>query len=402
MANFFSRLFGAPEKRALDSDELLRIFGAIPTTAAGIAVNAETALRSPTVLAAVKAISETSGMLPIAVRRRKGTGWEKVTNHPASNLLNRFSSPWCSSEQLRTQLAVDALLHRGGGFAQVIRVRGEPKELHRLHPNAVAVKVNDDGSPSYEVANAGGGTTALPWRDVIHLQAPGSTVDRSMCPTVLARDAIALDILLTEHEAKIFSGGGLPRLFLSPESGDITPEALAKAMAFVAKQMSKNIGEPVMLPASFKDSVKSFGLVEMAFAELRRLSVEDVARTYRTPLMIVGDLSRATYSNGETMGRQFLQLCLLPWLESWESGLTRALIDPADREDVELEFVVEDLLRGDTAARFTAYRNATGGAWMAPNEARELEGRQPVPGGDELIRQAGQSDAAGTPKPEEP
>lgn len=403
--SLLDRLFRRTEKRALTFEDLAPIFGIIPT-AAGIAVTAETALRSPTVLAAVKVISETSGMLPIAVRRRKGANWEKVTDHPASRVLNQFANPWTSSEQLRTQLTADALLHRNGAFAQVVRVRGEPRELHRLDPRSVTVKIDETtGEPNYEVARAAGDKLMLRWQDVIHLQAPGSTVERSMCPTVLAREAIALDLVLANHEAKTFANGGLPRIVLSPE-GSITPEALKNAIEFMTRQATgDNIGKPIVTPASMREAFQSFGLQSMQFLELRRLAIEEIARAYNVPQTVIGDLSRGTFSNTEQQARAFLQK-LLPWLEAWESALTRALIPAQERETVELEFIVEDLLRGDTAARSAAYRQAAGGAWLTRNEVRELEGRPPLPEGETLLTQAGQTDADPKPKkpddPEEP
>lgn len=398
--NLLNRLFGRTEKRALTFEDLAPIFGLIPT-ASGIAVTAETALRSPTVLAAVKVISETAGMLPIAVRRRIGMSWEKITDHPASRLLNGFGNPWTSSEQLRTQLTADALLHRNGAFAQVVRVRGEPRELHRLDPRAVTLKIDEvTGEPSYEVARAAGDKLTLGWRDIIHLQAPGSTFERSMCPTILAKDAIALDLVLANHEAKTFANGGLPRIVLSPE-GQVTPEAIGNAIKFFTQQATgDNLGKPVVMPASFKEAFQSFGLQQMQFLELRRLAIEEIARAYNVPQTVIGDLSRGTYSNTEQQARAFLQK-LLPWLEAWESALTRALIPAADRETIELEFIVEDLLRGDTAARSAAYRQAAGGAWLTRNEIRELEGRPPLPEGETLLTQAGQTDAA-DPKPKKP
>ena len=55
---------------------------------------------------------------------------------------------------------------------------------------------------------------------------------------------------------------------------------------------------------------------------------------------------------------------------------------------------MDGLARGDMASRFDAYSKATGTAWLTPNEVRAIQHRPPVPGGDELVRQAGQSGAA--------
>lgn len=402
--NFLQRMFRPAEQRstlANPSPEVVAIFNQLATgylsgSIEGLSENPSSALGSPTVAAAVKAIAETAGMLPFAVRRRAGTGWEKVTDHPASKVLNGFANPWTSSEALRTQLTIDALLNPAGGFAYVVRVNGEVRELQRLKHSVVTVEYDDaTAEPRYLVSLAAGGQRVVPWSDMIHLTAPGSTPERSMCPASLARNSIAIDMALISHERAVFEqGGGLPRIFVSSE-GVLTEDALKNALKFLAAQINTKNGQPVIIPGAFKEAVKSFALGDQQFLELRRLSIEDIAREFRTPLTVIGDLTRGTYSNTEQMGQQFLQLCLLPWLEQWESAATRCLIPPDERENVELEIIVEDLLRADIAARSNAYRLAVGGSWRTPNEARELEGLPPVDGGDKLILQAGQSQNAG-------
>jgi phage portal protein BeeE len=81
---------------------------------------------------------------------------------------------------------------------------------------------------------------------------------------------------------------------------------------------------------------------------------------------------------------------VLPWLDAWQSTLERVLLTPEERGSLFVEFKIDDLLRGDHAARFAAYRNAVGGSWLTPNEARALENRSPIEGGENLILQAGQ------------
>ncbi|HEY4200055.1 MAG TPA: phage portal protein [Devosiaceae bacterium] len=398
--NFLSRLFGAPEQRsttlASPSPDLLALFGAVATSA-GIVVNADTAMRSPTALAAIRAISETAGMLPIAVRTKTGDGWRKVSDHPAAKVLNGFCNPWTSSEQLRTQLTIDAILHRNGGLAQVVRVNGEIRELHRIWPSAVTIETTATGEPLYKLSLAAGGTQTLRYSDVIHVTVPGWSIDRPICLIDLAKEAIALDLLMIGQQSKTFANGGLPRIILSPESDTITVDAIKNALAFLHKQAVANTGEPIVLPATFKEAFRTIGFGEMQFLELRRLVIEDIARALRVPATIIGDLTKGTYSNTEQMGRQFLQLCLLPWLEMWESALTRCLVVPEDRATVELEFITEDLLRGDFATRMAGYRSAGGGAHLTVNEIRALDGYPPHPDGNGLMKQAGQTDAPGKP-----
>ena len=358
----------------------------------GLSIGPETAMRSPTFAAAARAIAETAGMLPVKVRRRDGTTITVLgAEHPAAKLLSGFANPWTECTTLRTQLTLDAILNRNGGFAKVIRLSGRPVELHRLPPGSTAPEWDQaTGEPQYRYSRPSGGQEVLSWSDVLHVTMPGWAFDRQWSPLSLAHDAVALDILLATHQAKVFAKGGLPRIVLSPD-GVVGPEAIKNAIAFFLKQASgEELGRPIVLPAAFKESFRSFGLKDMEFAELRQFATEQIARSMRMPPTVIGDLTKGTYANTEQQNRQFLQLCLLPWLEVWEAALTRVLIPPAERDSTEVEFVVEDLLRADTQTRFAAYREATGGAWLERNEARELEGRGPLPDGKGLLNQAGQ------------
>lgn len=390
--SFLDRLLGRPQPSAAYSPEDWAALFAQTPTASGINVNATSALRSPTVLAATRAISETVGMMAVAVRKRDGDGWKKTEDHPAAPLVNHFASDWTSATELRTQLQMDAMLH-GAGFAQVLRTGGKPKAIHRFKPGTVTVELDEvTGQPWYVVQRVNADPARLSYRDVLHVQTPGSTCDRPMALVTLAKEAIGLDIVMARHQARTFASGGLPRIILSPE-GDITPDALKNALKFFGEQAKRNDGEPIILPSAFRQAFKSFGLADMSFLELRRLVIEDIARAMRVPAQLIGDLTKSSYNNVESQSRNFLMYSLLPWLESWESAYTRALIDPKDRKDTEIEFVTRDLLRGDFATQTKAYREAGGGAYLTRNEIRELEGRTPHPDGDGLLNQAGQTDA---------
>jgi len=391
----FSRRQPEPEKRALTYDDFpMELLS--PATSAGINVSPELALRSPTVLAAVRAIYETVGTLPIVVRSKTGEVWERDRDHPAAKILSGFANEYTVCTDLRMQLQLDMLLH-GAGFAQVVRVRGEVKELIRLNPRAVSVEYDEDsGEPRYRVS-LHRQSVILPWQEVLHIGTPGSAPDRRMCLIDLCRESIALDILLARHVSKTFKDGGLPRIILSPSGGDFDakngPTILANALKFLKEQLDAEGSDPILLPSNFSESFKSFGFREMQVAELRRLIIEDIARGLRVPAPIVGDTTKSTYNNVSTLSQNFLMYSLLPHLEVWEAALTRALLKPEERDRVEVEFETRDLLRGDFAAQATAYRTATGGAWLTVNEVRELEGRPPHPDGDKLILQAGQADA---------
>jgi HK97 family phage portal protein len=372
--------------------ELAAIFG-VQATASGAAVTAETALRSPTTLACVRVISETIGALPIHLYER-GTdnSRKRVTDHPTAKLLAGDWAPWASGADTRTTLQLDALLH-GYGYGQIIRAGGRPKEVYRLDPRSTAIDWS--GSEPFIKTGAKGQERRLDWRDAIVIATPGSAPGRQMCLLNCAREAIGVDLVMNEHQARLFSNGAKPSGVLKLGKKPLSPEAKLALQASWQALMGGaiNSGKTVLLEDEMDWKQIAFSSVDSQFLELRRFVTGEIAKSFKVPPVLVGDLERAVWKNVEELGRQFLQMTLLPWLETWEGTLTRALLTPQERETMFLEFAVDDLMRADLVARFTAYRQAAGGAWLTPNEVRALENRPPIDGGDELILQAGQGGA---------
>lgn len=375
------------------SAELFALFGAA-RVAAGKSVTSTTALRSAATCAAVRVISECAGGLPIHIFRR-GTDnkKERDTDHTAAAILSSNANPWTSSTQLRTALQVDALLHDNGGFAKVVRAGGKVKELHRLDPAAVTVEYADDGEPSYRVRLKGGGEWVLPYTDVVHIQTPGAAPGRPFCLIDAAREAIGVDLVMSEYQGLLFGNGARPSgiLRVKKKLNEKAVESLKKSWA-AAHGGSKGGGTAVLEDDTEWQAI-ALNLVDAQFVELRRLAIEEIARIFQVPLTLIGDLNRAVWRNVGELSQQFLTFGLSPWLEVWQSALERVLFTPEERKQYFLEFVTDDLIRTDLAARFTAYQAAVGGPWLVPNEVRAYDNLGPVDGGDALIRQAGQTDA---------
>jgi HK97 family phage portal protein len=379
------------EKRALDELSGFALVAHQPT-AAGQSVTPETALQSPTALAAVRAIAETVGVLPVHLFTRESDGSrERDRNHPAAQLIGGFANDWTSTSELRTQLTTDAILHRHGGFAQVVRVRGRVAELHRLAPRSVTIELKDDGEPTYKVSSQSGGTRVLAHNEVLHVAAPGWCADRPMGLIDLCREAIGIDIAMARHQGNFFNKGGRPSGVLSLTK-TLRPEAIDRLRdAWNKAHGGQNSGGTAVLEEGVTFSQISSSFVDSQFLELRVFVVQEIARALRVPAPFVNDLTKMTFNNAEFQGRIFLTYCLLPWLKQWQGALTKTLLTPDERKSTFLEFQTADLLRGDLAGRSKALREATGGAIMTRNEARQLENLPPVDGADDLLMQAGQT-----------
>jgi HK97 family phage portal protein len=127
--------------------------------------------------------------------------------------------------------------------------------------------------------------------------------------------------------------------------------------------------------------------VDAQYLELRRFQLEEIARVWRIPPVLLGSLERATFSNVEELGAQFLTFTVLPILRIWQDALRLTLLTPEERRaGLYIEFLVDDLARADLAARFTAYSQAVSAGIYSPNEIRAMENRGPYAGGEVYTR----------------
>jgi HK97 family phage portal protein len=382
---------------------LAELFGARPT-AAGVSVTAANALKSPTAFACTRAISETMGGLPLHLYRRTAEGRERVTDHPAAKLLGGDWAPWESGVSTRTQLQVDAILH-GAGYGLVLRAGERPKEIHRLDPTATTCDTSGT-EPRFKV-KLKDGERVYDWRDVVVIRTPGGSAARPLCIIDLAREAIGVDLVMAEHQARLFANGAKPSGLLKYAGPKLSDEVFKRLKASWEALYSggDNAGKTAILEGGWSFDQMAFTSVDAQFLELRKLAATEIGKAFRVPGTLVGDLDRGTWRNIEELNRQFVTMCLLPWGEVWTNALARTLLTPAERDDLYIELIPDDLMRGDIAARFTAYRQAAGGSWLTPNEVRRRENLPAIDGGDELIKQAGQGpggDPDAEPTPGDP
>lgn len=380
---------------------LAALFGGGGPTAAGVTIGPSSALQSPVTLAACRAIFETCAQLPLHMYERGADGSrERVTDHPAVSVLSGQWSPWCGNFEGRSAVGLDALLH-GAAYGEVI-AGGNKREIHRLDP--AATSVDWSGSEPVVKTTANGVERRIPWDKVLRIATPGSAPGRPLCLIHLAKEAIALDIAMSHHQARIMSAGARPSGLLTMGQGKLSPERIKELRESFSQMYAggSNAGRTAVLEDGWKFEPLQFSSVDLEFMAQRRFVILEVSRAFRVPPTLLADLERGTWNNTEQLATQFVTFGLLPWLQVWEEALTRVLIPVADRGRYFIEFQIADLLRADLVARFGALRQSVGGAWMTRNEARKIENLPPVEGGDELLLQAGQGASADEPPTDQP
>ncbi|MFN3362832.1 MAG: phage portal protein [Allorhizobium sp.] len=348
--------------------------------ASGIRVTPESAMRCTAVSCAVRRITETLGTLPIHVYRRSQDGSrQRAPDHPVYRLVNGRVSSWRSSSELVELMTADALLH-GAGFAVIVR-NGEdlPRGLDYLPAPAVTVEENAaTGDPIYRVRLQSGSQRTYPASDILHLRSPlGSVIHQG-------REAIGLALVLERAAAHLFKNGARPGGVVEhPAKLDATSfDNLLTA--FRTAFSGEGTGLPAVLDhgATYKNITLSS--TDAQFIEHRKFALQEIARIFCMPLVLLQDYDRATWSNSEEMGRQFLTYTLAPWIRRWEDEIHLKLFSEADQAGFYAEFLIDELLRGDVEKRTKAYAVQIAARMLSPNEARAMENRAPYAGGDKF------------------
>ena len=365
---------------------LMELFGAAPAVS-GISISAAVAMTCAPVRAAVEAISEALGCLPMHLYERgEGGARDRATDHPAYVLINSDANPWTSAGTLREQLTRDALLH-GNGFAFINRDgTGIPRELNRLKPEAVTVEQDTTtGEPIYKfAANTGNGQRNLHRRDVLHIPAPSLDGLKGASPVQQCREAIGLALVMERHAARLFARGARPAGILKFPTKLGADSAKRIIAGWMAAHGGDKSGGVALLEEGADWQALTLNSVDSQFLEMRAFAVSEIARVFRVPPVLLMDYSRQTWANAETGGQQFLTYTLDRWLRVWADEVRLKLINPDDRATIYPEFLTDALLRSNFAERATAYGQYRSMGALTANEVRAGMNLPPLPGGDVL------------------
>ena len=350
-------------------------------------VSPDSALRLASVYACVRVLSETMASLPLVVyQRRADGGKDKITDHWLYRLLanrpNRFQNPFEWREMLQGHLAL-----RGNAYNQIItNAKGEVVELMPLHPDRIRLELLPSGEYRYRFTDRFGTESILPRGEVWHLRGLSSDGLLGMSPIELARESLGMALAAQDYGARFFAndakptGGWIefPGSFKDSEAKKVFRESYQQA------QSGANRGKVLVLENGMKFHEVGVTNKDAQFLELRKFQITDVARLFRVPPHMIGDLDRATFSNIEQQSLEFVMHTMTPWAERWEASIESELLLEGD--DIEVEFDFANLMRGDAASRASYYQSGIQNGWLTRNEARIAENLNPLEGLDEPLR----------------
>jgi HK97 family phage portal protein len=349
------------------------------STAADISVSPDRALRCAPVFAGVRVRCEVLASLPaILYERRADQGKDRATDHPLFRLIHDRPNPWTSTPEFVAQMEQDTITH-GAGYALANRSGDKIVELIRLAPGSVTEACDQNTlEPGYKVTLKNGGQRTYRWQDILHVPALGGMSAIKQC-----RDAIGLCAAMERHAGQIFGNGARPSGVLKTKGRLTDPRFEQLKRSWNSAHSGENSGKTAILEDGTEFQPLTFNSVDLQFQELRAFQVIEIARALAVPPTLIFDFSRATWANAESMSLAFLTYTILPRVKIWQGAMSR-LLSAEDQKKFFPEFMVDELVKAEIAARFEAYAKAITNGILNPNEVRSMENRAPYAGGDEF------------------
>ena len=356
-------------------------------TTSGKPVNERTAMQTTAVYACVRILAEAVASLPLHVYEYQDDGGKKlVHDHPLYYLLHDEPNPEMTSFVFRETL-MSHLLIWGNAYAQIIRDgAGRVLGLYPLLPDKMDVQRDDRGNIYYVYSRNSDenpmfkeyGDIRLKAEDVFHIPGLGFDGLIGYSPIAMAKNAVGMTLACEEYGASFFANGANPGGVLEHPGVLKDPSKVRESWNSVYRGVN-NAHKIAVLEEGMKYQQIGIPPEEAQYLETRKFQINEIARLYRIPPHMVGDLDKSSFSNIEQQSLEFVKYTLDPWVIRWEQSLQRSLLLPGEKGKYFIKLNVDGLLRGDYQSRMNGYAVGRQNGWFSANDIREMENMNPIP-----------------------
>ncbi|KQC48522.1 nucleoid-structuring protein H-NS [Geobacillus sp. Sah69] len=388
---FFRR---ALERRSteysLNDPALLDFLGISP---GDVNVYGKNALKEATVYACIKILAESISKLPLKIYREDENGVNKATKHYLYKLLKLRPNPYMSASDFSKCNETQRNIY-GNAYVNIeTDEKGRIVAFWPIDASRVRIWFDDVGLFSsknhiwYEV-DVGTERRKLMPNEILHFKS-SITLDGIVgVPPLDYLRATVENAAAAGRFINNFYKQGLQVKGIVQYVGDLNPEAQKKFREKFEEMSSglKNSHRIALMPIGYEFKPISLTMSDAQFLENTELTIRQIATAFGIKMHQLNDLSRATHTNVAEQQRQFYVDTLLPILTMYEQEMTYKLfLDSEIDAGYYVKFNVDSMLRSDIKTRYEAYGIGIEKGFITPNEARALEEKPPLPGGDQLV-----------------
>ena len=381
--NLFHRRKARADPKDMTSGSVYRAY--YGHTSSGKTVTERSSMQVTAVYACVRVLAEAVASLPLHLYKEEDGSKVKATDHPLYFLLHSEPNEEMTAYSFWETLMTHLLLW-GNGFVQIIRNgKGEVVALYPLMPNRMRVDRDLKGQLYYEYQTGQdeartmkGTIVRLQPKDVLHIPGLGFDGLVGYSPIAMAKNAVGMAIACEEYGAKFFANGATPGGILEHPGVVKDPEKVRESW-MSAFGGSANSNKVAVLEEGMKYTPISISPEEAQFLETRKFQIDEIARIFRIPPHMIGDLEKSSFNNIEQQSLEFVKCTLDPWVCRWEQSMQRSLLNQEEKKDYFFKFNVDGLLRGDYQSRMQGDAVGRQNGWMSANDIRSLENLDLIP-----------------------
>lgn len=361
---------------------------------AGAAITPVTAMQIATVFACVRVLAESVGMLPLSIKRKIDRRTETITETPLARVWKEGPNSYMTAQEYK-ELITTHLALRGNHYAFISETKGRTfsaLELLPLDPGQVKPEISPNYEVIYKVKMADGRTESVPANKIFHVRLFTMDGLNGLSPITQARNAIGLAKVTEQHGSRLFKNAA------KPSGGFKTEKPLKKEQVDeLKKQLADYSGDDafksMILHSGFDWFQTTMSSDDAQFLETRKFQRSEICGIFRVPPHMIGDLERATFSNIEHQGLDFVRSSLMPYLTRIEHRIDKSLItEPGEYA----KFNANALMRGDMKARAEFYTKQLQNGALSPNEIRDFEDMDPRENGDIYLTPMNMTVSGGT------
>ena len=357
----------------------------------GETVSVESALNHSVVWACNRLISESVAFLPLVLLQQKAGIKEAAVAHPMYSALHDQPNDEMTAMGFRETLTSHCLL-QGNAYAQILRRSGSGTaiELHPLSPSQVMPDREKNGQRRLVYLVKDGNNAERTFtvqkdkpQDILHIRGLGQDGVRGYSVITMARQSIGTAIAAERNVARFYANGGRVPYILEMAQRFKNDSDFDKFRSDWEKIYAEPHRAPILENGT---TYKQIGLNarDAQMLETRLFDIHEICRWFLVSPHLVGDLSRATFSNIEQLALEFVKLTLSTWITRWEQELRRCVLTPEEKtKGYFFKHNVNALLRGDFQSRMAGYSTMLQNGIASINEIRDLEDWNPIEDGDE-------------------
>lgn len=348
-------------------------------------VTFDTAMTVSAVFACIRLLAETVSSLPLNMYKLDSEGNRTLdSQHELIKLLkyrpNRRQTRIEFFEQLMLNLV-------SSGNAYILRgyMGKRLVSLQVLNSGSVEPELLANGDLIYHWQQQDGTRKKLTEAEVWHVRLFGNGLV-GLSPLSHAKKSIGVALAGDDKITHLMSNGAKPTGVLLAQNWP-NKEQRDGLRTEMNGLINGDQTELAVLGGGMKFEAMSLTPEDLELLATRRFSLEEIARIFGVPSVLINDTSASTVwgSGIDSIINGFYKFDLRPYLEKLEISMVVNLLPRTEWESYELEFDADAILRANLKDRVEATSKQVLSGYMTPNEARKSEGRQPKPNGDQLL-----------------